>query len=96
MRQRSNKVLSVSVTGMAVAIYSGGHPVMLRIEDVEFVVICSTKEKMEQVLAFAGITDAKIQQITDSNEFFDSVRGIRIMLDPYIYNGNTRFTELHP
>lgn len=71
-------------------------PVSIIVEGVWFIAIFSTMKKLEQSMEFAGVKEYSIKQIDDGIDFIDSIKeqGGRIMLDPYIVNGNTRFTEI--
>jgi hypothetical protein len=73
-------------------------PVTVTLEDQTFLPIFSTIEKLEEQLPIISPEfPTKIKKVTDFKEFFNSVGGkIRLMLDPYVINGNTRFTELRP
>ena len=98
MKRRSDKTLSVDLTGMAMAMQSERYPVMMELEGAQFVIVCSTKEKLETVLAEICVKDASIKRITDGKGFIKSIlfpgSPARIMLDPYVHEGNTRFTEV--
>lgn len=77
-------------------------PVLVSLEDKFFVVVFSSIEKLEEQLPIIkpkGRT--KIKVIQDSMYFVKSVISdtngmIRIMLDPFVYMGKTRFTEVVP
>lgn len=98
MRRLSNKVKSVDLTGMAMAMRFERCPVMMELDGARFIVVCSTKKKLDSVLVDIGVTDATVKRIIDGPEFVRSVlcpgSPARIMLDPYVHDGNTRFTEV--
>ncbi len=90
---------AVNVKGMFIGVYlDGSGPVFLKLEKQTFLPIFSTADKYNEAMKIANITGAKIQIITDHNEFMDSVYGkVRLMLDPYLTDhGTTRFAELSP
>lgn len=100
MKRLSNDVKSLDLTGMAMAVHPSGQPVMIELDGGRFVVVCSTRDKMEAVLDRIDIRDYRMKQITEGRDFVDSVlfpgSPVRLMVDPYIHEGNTRFTEVFP
>ena len=58
--------------------------------------VFSTVSALEAHCERVGITEYKIKKIDDGFDFIDSLTpyGIRIMANPYIFNGNTRWTEV--
>ena len=67
--------------------------------DPLFVMTFSSVEKLEAWMKVINVTDYKIKQVDDPGDFIESVvtdNSLRIMHDPYVHNGNTRWTELMP
>jgi len=66
--------------------------------DEHFLLVFTTEEKLHLGIKEMGYDgEYKIKQITDIDDFLDSLRGqgVRVMLDPYIVDGEkTRWTEL--
>jgi hypothetical protein len=94
--RRSDRVLSLNLSGYLFLVYTDDEqPVLGPMGDTYFLPVFSTKEKLDAYIpVFAPKSPTKIKQITDGKEFVDSIHegGVRIMVDPYICNGNIRFT----
>jgi hypothetical protein len=61
-----------------------------------FVPFFTSKEKLDEGVLHLCILPDNIKQVDDPNEAVASIReqGCRVMVDPYIHNGKTRWTEL--
>lgn len=65
--------------------------------DEQFILVCSTVEKLEETLRQKSVSEYKIKRIEDGIDFANSIfrSGIRIMIDPYeVPGGKTRWTEI--
>lgn len=100
MHQRSNNIKSISLTGKIFP-FKDGQPVGVVVENVTFLSLFSTEEKLHFSMEMMGVSDYSIKQIDDHTEFLDSIQGsgIRVMLDPYLAIHETegpvtRFTEI--
>lgn len=73
-------------------------PVIINMPGVtmQFVPFYSTVEKLYESMRYMGYDDYNIKQVDNIKECVSSIvdYGLRVMLDPYIHNGNTRWTEL--
>lgn len=70
-------------------------PVNIMIEGERFIPVYTTKSKLEDSMSLIGIEKYTIKKIDDAIAFRESVLPmIRIARDPYIHDGNTRFTEI--
>lgn len=71
---------------------------MLRLEDIDFFVIYSTVEKLEEDMRRVGVEKYRIKQIANGQDLVDSLaeENVRIMCDPYVdpTTDCTRFTEI--
>lgn len=91
-----------SITGCLMLLFlDNRQPVLLRRPGGRewLLPVFSTKEKLDAALAWMNIADAwKIQQITDQAEFLEPLAGHNIIVaaDPYLHNGNTRWTGFIP
>jgi hypothetical protein len=88
---------TIYVTGYFLAMRSNSlEPVLYEIEGTKFVPIFSTVEKLRDSMSFAHVDEYDIKTITDGIDFLESIEeaGFNGILDPYIVNGNTRFTLL--
>ena len=58
--------------------------------------IFSSVGALEKHCERIGIKDYKIKKIDDGLDFLYSIKpyGIRVMANPFIFNGNTRWTEI--
>ena len=73
------------------AMTAWGAVVLITIEGLEYVLVCSTREKMDRAMEELAIPDACIKVITDGNDFLDSLPW-PAAVDPWITpEGNTRF-----
>lgn len=70
-------------------------PVFIKLEDVVFVAVFTTEEKLTAAARIFNCS-YRIKQIDNGIEFLDSVTPhVRVMVDPWITaQGNTRFTEV--
>lgn len=71
-------------------------PLCIMIEDIMFIPVFSNREKYDEHMDRMGYRmETKIKQITDTDEFLESVQPYRVALDPRPTEYNTtRFTEL--
>jgi hypothetical protein len=96
MWRRSDKSLSVSVTDYVFLVYTDNEqPVLIKGPEFYMVPIFSTIEKLEEYKPILNPRDSvKVKQIMDGIDFLTSIHegGARVIIDPYIHNGNTRFT----
>jgi hypothetical protein len=74
-------------------------PLTLQLENCDdyFLPIFSDSDKLHEVMAKLGFVGYNIKQITDAEDFLDSVKegGIRVMLDPQIINKHhTKWLEV--
>jgi hypothetical protein len=93
MKARS-ELKSVSITGYAMALYDNdpSDPVLIMIENQTFLPVYSTAEKLNASMELMNIKDFTVKRITDGADFLESVGDLQVCADPYIHNGNTRFT----
>lgn len=97
MRQLNDNVHRIDVTGYAMWAYADGQPMLVALEGHLFLPIYATRQRAELGRAIAMPPEpVTLKQITDHADFLASVReaGLRVMVDPYIADGNTRFIEL--
>jgi hypothetical protein len=99
MHQTSDKLHHLNLTGYGLWVYADtGQPVLARLEGVLFLQLFSTREKAEAALPLlrpAG--PVKLKAVSDQGPFLGSVWGkVRVMVDPYIVDGKTRFIEVNP
>lgn len=98
MWRRSDKELQINLDGHVFLMYQDNdQPVLGRMGNTMFLAVFSTVEKLEEYRPILNPPrPTKIKQVQEggSAEFIDSIHqgGVRIMIDPYIHNGNTRFT----
>jgi len=71
-------------------------PCMIMIENVRFIPVFSDKDKLDAHIQFTNYGfKPTIKEITDTDDFLDSVQPFRVALDPRPTERNTtRFTEL--
>ena len=76
--------------------YPDGTPIVLFVDDQPFVSVYSTPRKLQEMMEIVNIDKYQMKHITDQDDFFKSLQGhpVRVMLDPYMHMGKTRFTEL--
>lgn len=92
----------VTITGYLLPIYDEDElsiaPVLFEIDGVKYITLFSTEEKLREACVKGNVTDPyRIKQITDGREFFSSIVGYSVIVDPWINeSGNTRFTLLTP
>lgn len=62
----------------------------------KWIVVFSNVDALKKSCEFLNIKDYKIKRIDDGLDFIDSLKpyGIRVMANPYVINGNTRWTEV--
>jgi hypothetical protein len=92
--------VSIAVTGFFVPFLENGQPCLITPPDHSnfWVAIFSTVDKLEESCAEFKIPKYKVKQISDGNEFLQSIfdAKIRVMLDPYLMKSEnkTRWTEV--
>jgi hypothetical protein len=71
-------------------------PCFILIEDVEFIPLFSTEEKLNEHLNFIKYKfETSTKMITDMDDFLDSISPYRVALDPYTTERfTTRFIEI--
>jgi hypothetical protein len=91
---------ALDITGKLLALYPDKQPVTFRVAEnpAIFVPIFSDEDKLRESMVRSKISEYDIKIVQDGVDFVDSIaeQGLRIMLDPYIHNGNTRWTEVKP
>ena len=87
----------IDITGYALALYyPSNQPVRVTMDDTEFLLLCSTKEKLEEWLARLNIIGVVLKKVDEPWEFLRSIP-IPVMLDPWITpEGKIRFTLVLP
>lgn len=99
--EQTEKMLSepkpVSITG-CLCPFKEKQPCFVEIPNNHqiWIAVFSTKDKLDRSCAKLGIFDYVIKEITDGNDFVESIvkLDIRIMLDPYTVENKTRWTEV--
>jgi hypothetical protein len=101
MKRREWKDRPTSITGNLMPVYKEElpglcRPVLIEIEDTEFVPIFSTVEKLYKAMQFIGKEGQyKIKQIDDGELFLEEVLPhYRIARDVRMENGKVRWTEI--
>ena len=100
MHQRTDKIHELNLTGVVFP-WNDNRPVGIMIEDVEFVALYTTVEKLKDSIELMGVKEYSIKQVQDGPEFLSSFEGtgLRIALDPYLHIHEehgpvTRFMEV--
>jgi hypothetical protein len=98
MHLGTTTIHSISASGKLMP-WKDNQPVGVILENIQFICLYSTKEKLDSDMKEMGVSNYSIKQIYDGVEFMESVRGYRVMLDPYktLDDNNrqvTRFLEL--
>jgi hypothetical protein len=99
--EESEKMLSepkpVSITG-CLCPFKDEQPCFVEMPNNSqiWIAVFSTNNKLNRSCAELGIVDYVIKEITDGNDFLESIvkLDIRIMLDPYVVENKTRWTEV--
>lgn len=78
--------------------WPNGQPVLIEMPDIKqrFVAAFTHVDKLRLSMYLLGIEGYVIKQVTDTLDFIKSVRegGCRVMGDPYVIDGRTRWFEL--
>ncbi len=98
-RRRSEQFVT-DIQGTLLPVRPDGSPVALRLpgNPSTFVMLFDDAEALRREMDRIHTTDYLIKRVTDGREFVADARacGLRIMLNPYVVNGNTRWTEIAP
>lgn len=88
--------LDKTINNHYLAFYPDGSPIVLFLDNQPFVCVFSTTRRLQEKMEIVGIDKYQMKHIIHQDDFFKSLDGhpVRVMLDPYLHMGKTRFTEL--
>ena len=86
-----------NITGFLSPFHPNNQPCLVQMPDNPnyWALAYSNVEALENSCKYLGFTDYKIKHIDDGFEFVKSLSdfGVRVMANPYMINGKTRWTE---
>lgn len=98
MEKNLSNLRGINLNGCLSPFKDNGQPWLVKMpENPHFwVVVFTTKAKLEESCVELGIADYTIKQVIDGRDFVDSIveGGTGIMLDPYVVENKTRWTEV--